>query len=416
LQFINNLSLHGENPMDNNHFESFDILDNGQNPEHFGILQIDTDGDGISDYNAFGMDTDLDGKEDSWLIDSPDVVASGIDIDGDGNPDEFLIGTDTDGDGIPDDFQEYQPIDENGHFGVVNEALKDDNLHAQMGENSNDPSLMPVNELHKTEGWHMQKYEDCGIVAQEFVLDEIGKEYGIDFDEDALFQEAYSKGYCSANGGTPLDCLGKLLEDKGIEVERQQGGTLEDINQQLQQGHHVIVALDSDEIWYPDNADDDNRLDDSYGIPGQDANHAVKVIGIDNSDSNNPMVILNDSGTPNGQGSKIPAKDFLNAWEDSNNYMVSTTGNFVAPNQTQVAVNNDQNMVGVMVNSVAEGNSQKYEADGYQSDVDRYQYQADQYAKDGNVDRALEFERKAAETQEKANEHYEKARKEYQTP
>ncbi len=38
-------------------------------------------------------------------------------------------------------------------------------------------------------------------------------------------------------------------------------------------------------------------------------------------------MILNDPGRENGQGLMVPANEFLNAWEDSNNFMVATATN-----------------------------------------------------------------------------------------
>ncbi|MFP3787209.1 hypothetical protein, partial [Burkholderia sp. SIMBA_024] len=59
-------------------------------------------------------------------------------------------------------------------------------------------------------------------------------------------------------------------------------------------------------------------------MPGQDANHAVQVAAIDYSNPEQPIVILNDPGHPEGQGMRVPADEFVNAWNDSNNYMVAT--------------------------------------------------------------------------------------------
>ena len=65
-----------EKTMNNDNFDSFDILDIDQNPESFGTLAIDSDGDGIGDYTAYGSDTYMDGTDDMWVVDAPD--ASGM--------------------------------------------------------------------------------------------------------------------------------------------------------------------------------------------------------------------------------------------------------------------------------------------------------------------------------------------------
>ena len=75
-----------------------------------------------------------------------------------------------------------------------------------------------------------------------------------------------------------------------------------------------IVAIDANEIWYGEG-------DDLFS-PSSGANHAVEVIGIDYSDPDHPMVILNDSGSPNGKGEMVPLGDFMDAWKDGECQMI----------------------------------------------------------------------------------------------
>lgn len=69
---------------------------------------------------------------------------------------------------------------------------------------------------------------------------------------------------------------------------------IDDIRECLESGGKVIVSIDADEIWF-------GESDDLF-TPGDGPNHAVEVIGIDYSNPDEPMVILNDSGNPNGCG------------------------------------------------------------------------------------------------------------------
>ncbi len=84
----------------------------------------------------------------------------------------------------------------------------------------------------------------------------------------------------------------------------------------------MIVGVDSSEIWNP-GFDPNDALSDYMGVPGEGADHAVRVVGIDHSDPSNPMVVLSDSGTPDGQGSMIPLAEFEDAWADSGQFMVT---------------------------------------------------------------------------------------------
>jgi Peptidase_C39 like family len=217
---------------------------------------------------------------------------------------------------IPD---EMQPIDINH-----TEVDPTDPIDPIDPTNSTDPTDPIVGEPEEDmEHWHMQEHDDtCAVVSQEYILEELT---GEEFSEEELRQEAIDKGYYIPGGGTPCDDVGKLLEDHGIEVERTEGNTLEDLREKLEQGEKVIVGVDSDEIWYPNQSGEED-LNEHGNIPGQDANHAVQVIGIDYSDPDNPVVILNDPGSPDGQGRRIPADEFMDAWEDSDCYMVATTG------------------------------------------------------------------------------------------
>jgi hypothetical protein len=172
------------------------------------------------------------------------------------------------------------------------------------------------------EHWHQQTHDDtCAIASQEFVLDSLT---GMNFSEDALRQEAIEHGWYTPGGGTPLEHVGDLLEAHGIPIEREYECTLAQLADKLDHGQKVIVGVDSAEIWSPWNAHPDTPLIDSFGIPGQHADHAVEVIGIDRTDPAHPLVVLNDPGHPDGKGMMVTADDFMNAWSGSDYYAVST--------------------------------------------------------------------------------------------
>ena len=268
-------------------------------------------GDFPLDSSSFGLnaeDVDYSQQFDANLV---DIDTPGIDTDGDGQPDNWIISSDLDGDGIPDEILPVEDIN------------KDDDFCEFPSDINSEMCGVPDDDM---EHWHQQAYPDtCAIASQEFILDSVT---GVDFSEDELRQQAIDNGWYTPGGGTPLDCMGNLLEANGVDVDKEYGCTLEDLSNKLQGGQKVIVAIDADEIWYQ-GVDEDDYLSELNGMPGQGVNHAVQVIGIDNSDPNNPTVILNDPGTPDGQGSRIPADQFIDAWADSNSYMISTTGNVV---------------------------------------------------------------------------------------
>jgi hypothetical protein len=178
---------------------------------------------------------------------------------------------------------------------------------------------------HDMDCWHHQNHpDDCAVVAQQSVLESLTGQH---FSEDGLCTEAMVDGCYHPGGGTPADHVGHVLEEHGIPVEHHYGGTLSDLNDRLSHGEKVIVAVNSQEIWSPDRGSVFGQSLNQYpGIPGQAADHAVVVTGIvyPKSDPLHPQVVLNDSGTPNGQGMMVPLEQFEKAWASSDHYMVAT--------------------------------------------------------------------------------------------
>jgi hypothetical protein len=167
--------------------------------------------------------------------------------------------------------------------------------------------------------WHLQSDSTtCAIDAQQFVLEQLT---GQQFSEQQLLTLATDHGWYS--DGTPPEDCGNLLQLFGLTVEHRSGASIDDVADQLAQGHGVIVGVNAEKIWgIPQQDPATTTLASIPVIPGQDADHAVEVIGIDKTDPSHPMVILNDSGTPNGAGEMVPLSTFLDAWASSGNMMV----------------------------------------------------------------------------------------------
>ncbi|GFE71770.1 hypothetical protein CFPU101_43800 [Chroococcus sp. FPU101] len=53
------------------------------------------------------------------------------------------------------------------------------------------------------------------------------------------------------------------------------------------------------------------------------------MTGIDCESDGSVNIILNDSGTPNGQASVIDYYDFMNAWQDYGNFVIVADNPFV---------------------------------------------------------------------------------------
>jgi hypothetical protein len=293
---------------------------NGDGFYEFRGTQIDTDGDGFFETVVTLTDDDgdmvLDHYMESTFLDTDgdhiiDTVTYGNDYDNDGVMNDYYTSYDSNGDGIPDVTVESLMPDYSGvscmNFNL-DSNLDNDNI---IGDPASD-----------MENWHCQTYNDtCAVVSQEFVLEEL---LGEDFDEDELRDIALENGWYTDGGGTPMEHVGDLLEVYGLQVDQSNGGTIDDISACLENGGSVIVGIDADEIWEAGHNDiKDELLGDFAFAPGVDANHAVEVIGIDNSDPDHVMVILNDPGSPDGCGVMIPLEEFQDAWDDSDNFIVT---------------------------------------------------------------------------------------------
>ena len=176
-----------------------------------------------------------------------------------------------------------------------------------------------------------QQYPDtCAIKSQQIILNE----FGIDVNEDQLVQFSYEQGWYHADGtGTSAEDVGNLLESANIPVTRQANANVFNLVSELSQGHKVIVGVDSGELW-------GNKLigwlNDFFN--GDTPDHALIVAGIDTSDTDNIMVIVDDPGS--GDYHKAyPLDQFMDAWSDAQCYMVST--DIPVPNYASAMANFD---------------------------------------------------------------------------
>lgn len=161
-----------------------------------------------------------------------------------------------------------------------------------------------------------QQYSDtCAIKSQQIILNE----FGIPVTEDQLVQYSYERGWYQGDGtGTTFEDVGNLLEEANIPCTRQENANVFNVVSELSQGHKVIVAVDSGELW-------GNKFsawcNDFFN--GDTPDHALIVSGIDTSDPENIQVIVTDPG--NGDYHKsYPLDQFMDAWSDASCYMVST--------------------------------------------------------------------------------------------
>ena len=165
--------------------------------------------------------------------------------------------------------------------------------------------------------WNHQAADDtCAVVAQQGILESLLHH---DVSQDEIVRVAEEHGWYHPGEGTLPADMGNVLEAYGIPVERGYEYSIGDLYNALLDGHRVMVGLDANEIWFPQVGPDGLPVD-QFGTNG----HAVWVTGITTDDHGNLCVVVNDSGKPDGCHNLVPVDDFLNAWDDYENFAVIT--------------------------------------------------------------------------------------------
>lgn len=158
--------------------------------------------------------------------------------------------------------------------------------------------------------WHRQEHPmSCAVTCQEFVAEGLLKE---EYSEARMRAYAKREGWFSDEGTVPGD-VGRLLEAMGLEVRREERGSVEDIAEVLQNGGKVMASVNNMILQNP-----------LYSLlPGFNANHMVEVTGIDRSDPAHVKITLNDPGVENGAGIVYSLERFEAAWKTGNHLIVS---------------------------------------------------------------------------------------------
>ena len=160
-----------------------------------------------------------------------------------------------------------------------------------------------------------QYYSDtCAIKSQEILMNASG----LNVTEEELRSEAIQNGWYAPGIGTPMKDVGKLMEAHGMDVQQQIHGSIFNLVGELSKEHPVIVGVDSGELWL-------RGVDETFEdiIKGPCADHALIVGGIEfNDDFTGGTVNLIDPGTGDF-GVAYDLDVFEDAWNDSDNFMVS---------------------------------------------------------------------------------------------
>lgn len=139
----------------------------------------------------------------------------------------------------------------------------------------------------------------CAVLCEIFIL----HRRQLPYDEEWLLNIARRKDWLRTEG-TPLYCLGNLLAYSGLFVSRKYNSTIDDIQRAIQMDNDVVVGVDREKLY-------------AEAVDMEDlTNHAVVVTHIDKD----YISVFDPYEAP--YNFNIPLSDFLNAWKESQNYMI----------------------------------------------------------------------------------------------
>ncbi len=180
---------------------------------------------------------------------------------------------------------------------------------------------MTIGPDYSIDAWEQQMLPDtCAVVSEMSIINQ----FGYDLTQDQASFISAEHGWYHPGGGTPMGDIGNMMDLYNIPNHTVFDATIKDLAAELQAGHGVIVGVNSSELWKTGPLADLNEfLCETFGIDNP-ADHAVVVTGIDVSDPSQPMVVINDSGHPDGAGARYPLDQFIDAWENSGFYYTAT--------------------------------------------------------------------------------------------
>ncbi|MCK9301943.1 MAG: carboxypeptidase-like regulatory domain-containing protein [Bacteroidales bacterium] len=157
--------------------------------------------------------------------------------------------------------------------------------------------------------------KSCAIQAQQIIL----QDYGINISLPELTKIARENGWFVDNIGSPMDYVGELLNYFDISAVQMRNANIYHLMNELGQGHKIIVGVDTNDL---EQSEQWRQFDNV--MSGKEANHVLVVAGIDTTNPDDVKVTLTDP-TNSKVHCTYPAKQFMDAWEESGYFMVATT-------------------------------------------------------------------------------------------
>jgi len=188
---------------------------------------------------------------------------------------------------------------------VISAAKRDKRLREYLAIAAPRPKVIPM----RAQAAAGHQDNRCNIRCEQYVL----QKFGITISEKELAEKAELAEWLK-EGGTPLFQMGNLCAEYGLSVARQYNATVDDLKTALSQDYEVIVAVDGGEM---DGGTAAEAFEDAF--VGKIPDHSLVILSIEGND----VVCYNPFF---GEAPQIvPLDRFIDAWDDSDSYMVKIT-------------------------------------------------------------------------------------------
>lgn len=201
-----------------------------------------------------------------------------------------------------------------------------DELESEKADITSDVSILPIT----SKAAQNLSDNSCAVKCEGYAL----RALGIDISDSELEENAEKQGLLKSDG-TALYNIGQLSAQYGLYVSRKYACTINDILKSLKHGDVVIAVIDNTELSLdPLEAELFDRMH------GELPNHALIIKAID-VDHNN-ITLLNPGETESY--SNYPLDVFMEAWDDSANYLIISNRNHYKPHPvdlSDISLNDD---------------------------------------------------------------------------